>query len=209
MNYQYDILYIQEYLEGKLSPEQMYELERAALDDALLQDAIDGYRSTEKVDHLQLSLLQKRLATRIETHQESKSQFYFTWQRLAIASVSGLLFIVIGILFWMMRSPNSNQSSQASQATTVRVESKVAAGLIEGNLSPKVGWSAFRDYVSMANLPAAAGDRVVVRLDLEGSRPSDIQFVSEHSAELIAAVKKMLIEGPTWEGSSGTLELQF
>lgn len=208
MSHQYNILHIQQYLDGKLSPEQMYELERAALNDAFLQDAIDGYRSTEAIDHQQLSLLQKRLAARVETHHENKNQFYFTWQRLAIASASGLLLIVIGILFWMMRNPNPS-TQNATHATTVQVEAKVAASLVDGDLSPNVGWDAFRDYVSIANIPALPGERVVVQFELSNSRPANIQVVSEHNDELIETVKKMLSDGPTWQGHNGTIELQF
>lgn len=211
MSHYYDIIYIQQYLDGKLSPEQMYELERAALNDALLQDAIDGYRSAEAVDHKQLSLLQKRFVARLETHQENKNRIYFTWQRLAIASIAGLLLIVIGVLFWMMRNPDNSTrvNSQAQQASIVNIQDKVTISLVDGDISPKVGWDAFRDHASIAPVPASAEERVVVRFDLIDNRPSSIQFISKNSNQVTEAVKKMLVEGSTWDGHSGTLELQF
>jgi len=208
MNHHYDIIYIQQYLEGKLSPKQMHELERAALNDDLLQDAIDGYRSAEAVDHKQLSLLQKRFVARIEAHQENKNRNYFTWQRLTIASIAGLLFIVIGVLFWMMRNPNPTNSA-AQQASTLNIQEKVTISLLNGDLSPKIGWDALRDHASISILPASVGERVVVQFDLQDHRPVNIQFASNHDEQLTAAIEKMLREGTSWEGSSGTLELQF
>lgn len=209
MSHHYDILYIQQYLDGKLSPEQMHDLERAALDDELLQDAIDGYRSTSSVDHRQLSLLQKRFAARIETHLENKNTNYFTWQRLTIASLAGLLFIVIAVLFWMMQNPD--RSTQAnSQASVLSIQEKVTVRAIDGDLVPKIGWTELRDQASISNIPAAVGEKVIVQFELtEDHKPINVHFVSEHAESVTGAITKMLDEGTTWEGSSGTIELQF
>lgn len=208
MSHQYDILYIQQYLEGRLSPEQMYELERAALDDELLQDAIDGYRSTNSVDHKQLSLLQKRFAARIETHLENKNTTYFTWQRLTIASLAGLLFIVIAVLFWMTQNPDRSTQTN-TQVGALTVQEKVMVRAIEGDLVPKVGWTGLRDHVSISNIPAAVGEKVIVQFELTDQRPTNIHFISQHAEPVEGAITKMLEEGTTWEGSSGTIELQF
>ncbi|WP_118193853.1 hypothetical protein [Albibacterium indicum] len=210
MSQHYDILYIQQYLEGKLSPDEMHDLERAALNDNLLQDAIDGYRSADTVDHRQLSLLQKRFAARIENHQEIKNRNYFTWQRLTIASIAGLLFIVIGVLFWMMRNPATNREDVTKQqATAVSVQEKVTINLVEGNLFPKVGWDAFRDHVSISTVAIPTGEHVTVHFDVKDTRPINIRFVSSHDEQLIDTIEKMLEKGPGWDGSSGTIELQF
>lgn len=208
MNHSYDILYIQQYLEGKLSPEQMYELERAALNDEFLQDAIDGYRSAASVDHKQLSLLQKRFAARIETHLENKNTNYFTWQRLTIASLAGLLFIVVAVLFWMMQNPD--RSTQAdTQASVLSIQEKVVVRATEGNLIPKIGWAELGDHVSISNIPAAVGEKVIIQFELTDHRPTNIHFISQHAEPVRDAITKMLKEGTTWEGRSGTIELQF
>lgn len=102
MDYSYTLLRIQQYLNGQLSPGEMYQLEREALDDPFLQDAIDGFRQTAHVDEHQLSLLQQRLETRIAAQQEDKVAFYFGWQRLSVAATAGLLFILACILLWMI-----------------------------------------------------------------------------------------------------------
>lgn len=210
MNHHYDILYIQQYLEGKLSPEQMHELERAALDDDFLQDAIDGYGLKETVDHRQLSLLQKRFAARIETHQENKNTNYFTWQRLTIASIAGLLFIVIGVLFWMMQNPDRlTHNSQVQQNSTINVQEKVTVNLTDGDLFPKAGWAAFRDHISISNIPVSIGEQVIVHFEVKDQRPVNIHFVSKNSSQTTEAILKMLKDGSGWEGSKGTLELTF
>src|SRR5690606_25101685 len=125
MNRQYDIIYIQQYIEGRLSPQEMHELEHAALEDAMLQDAIDGYKGVG-VNHKQLSLLQSRLQAKIETHTQQKNRFYFTGQRLAIASVAGVLFIVVAVLFWIISYQNNTHPRFGQQEVLVQVQDTAA-----------------------------------------------------------------------------------
>src|SRR5690606_17651976 len=119
---QYDVLYIQQYLEGKLSPQDMHQLEQEALNDAMLSDAIEGFRLSNSVNHKQLSLLQQRLESRIESQHEEKNKFYFTGQRLAVASVAGVMLIVISVLFWMLGIKGKETLIPQDQQTEVLVQ---------------------------------------------------------------------------------------
>ncbi|SEN23643.1 hypothetical protein SAMN05216436_11384 [bacterium A37T11] len=114
------LLKIQQYLQGQLQPGEMHQLEREALDDPMLQDAIDGYRQAKLVDHRQLSLLQQRLENRIAGQLAEKTAFYFGWQRLAVAATAGLLFFIACILLWMVI--NHHQHKQAQPQKKVDVE---------------------------------------------------------------------------------------
>lgn len=92
---------IQQYLDGELDKEAMHELEKRALDDPFLADALDGYAHINKPATKQLSLLQTQLEERIAQQQENKNVFNFSWQRLSIAAAAGLLFVSASILFWI------------------------------------------------------------------------------------------------------------
>ncbi|WP_256010973.1 energy transducer TonB [Desertivirga xinjiangensis] len=94
---------IEQYLKGTLDASAMHELERRALDDPFLADALEGYSHTDH-DDAHLSILQKQLYERIAIQQEKKNIFNFTWQRLSIAAVASLMFISASILFWMKGS---------------------------------------------------------------------------------------------------------
>ena len=52
----YSLADIEQYLQGKLSPAEMHELEKAAVQDPFLADAIEGYQSTD------LTLIKQDLA---------------------------------------------------------------------------------------------------------------------------------------------------
>src|SRR6478736_9827875 len=75
---------IQQYLEGKLSPAEMHALEKAALDDPFLADAIEGYTvvNTEQQND-DLHSLRLDLEKRINK-QQKKSTLFPIWMRAAM-----------------------------------------------------------------------------------------------------------------------------
>ncbi len=91
---------IKAYLEGKLDYEIMYRLEKQALDDPCLWEALEGYSQTSN-SGTELSILQRQLHERIVHLQENKKVFHFIWQRLSVAASVSVLCITAGILFWM------------------------------------------------------------------------------------------------------------
>lgn len=87
----------------------MHELEKRALDDPFLADALDGYAHINRPATKQLSLLQTQLEERIAQQQENKNVFNFSWQRLSIAAAAGLLFVSASILFWIKGQKTDDQ----------------------------------------------------------------------------------------------------
>lgn len=136
MNTKYsDSLLIGQYLEGKLNPKMMHELEKRALKDPFLWDALEGYEHTSNPGS-ELSLLQRQLHLRIVHLQENKKVFDLTWQRLSVAASASVLFIAAGILFWM----NLNRSvppmeKQVEVALMHRDSIKSELRAYEGGLS--------------------------------------------------------------------------
>ncbi len=115
-----DNLTIQQYLEGKLDLKKMHQLEKQALDDPFLWEALEGYAYTSDPG-ANLSILQRQLHERIVHLQENKKVFDLSWQRLSIAAAAAVLFISAGILFWM----NSNRSGAELAANHKQVEVSV------------------------------------------------------------------------------------
>jgi hypothetical protein len=95
-----DHLTIQRYLGGSLDKKLMHELEKRALEDPFLADALEGYSYNSGSDH-GLSILQRQLHERISHQQENKKVFDLSWQRLSIAAAAAVMFITAGVLFWM------------------------------------------------------------------------------------------------------------
>jgi hypothetical protein len=91
---------INAYLDGRLNQEEMHRLEKQALSDPFLWEALEGYEYTSDPG-IQLSILQRQLQERIVHLQKKKKIYDFTWQRLSVAASASVLFITAGILFWM------------------------------------------------------------------------------------------------------------
>ena len=109
-----DSLTIQQYLDGKLDPEVAHQLEKQALDDPFLWDALEGY-SLYKDPAADLSILQRQLHERIVHMQENKKVFDLSWLRLSVAAAAAVMFVSAGILFWMNTTRSPEQLASQSQ----------------------------------------------------------------------------------------------
>ncbi len=116
-----DSLTIQQYLEGKLDPQTAHQLEKQALDDPFLADALEGY-SVYRDPADDLSILQRQLHERIVHMQENKKVFDLSWQRLSVAAAAAVMFVSAGILFWMNSHKAPEQlASEAHKPVEVNV----------------------------------------------------------------------------------------
>src|SRR5690606_22880604 len=171
----------------------------------MLHDAIEGFRLSKSINHRQLSLLQQRLETRIEAQQVEKNTFFFTGQRLAIASVAGMLLIVFSVLFWMMNTSRVADQEAAKLETqqsgaVVQLQEKASSSLISGSIIPEDGWSSLRDYLSVNGTKIAMGEKVRLHVEVENGRPQNIKVLSSSSEQVTAEIIRLLQDGPSWNG---------
>ena len=214
MNNSYSIVRIQRYLNGELSREEMYELEREALDDPLLQDAIDGYRLQKDVSHRQLSLLQQRLADRIAGQAKERNAFFFGWQRLGVAATACVLMVLVLVLLWMRHQPARQRSAgkevqveltSPEALAGVSVEAAIGAGL---DAHPEGGWDTLQMYLAGKLHGDGLQGKVNVTFDIDSKGvPTHIQAQADAEPALLKAVQRALQQGPHWSGSKGALEV--
>ncbi len=210
MSKSYNILALQNYISGRLDAGEMYQLEREALEDPLLQDALDGFMGTEAISHSRLSLLQKRLEHRIVAQREERNILHFTWQRLAIASVACTLFIVAVILFWMINTPSKNaEHNPSSKEVEVLLTNPISASLEEGNIEPLNGWKEYNHYLSTKHQDELTGQKVVIHFEVSAGKPIDIKIISAASEQAGIQASYLIKQGPKWKGESGTVNIVF
>lgn len=112
----YSVEDIERYLEGKMSAKEMHDIEKAALHDAFLADAIEGYSSVSFEDskkHLNeiYAALQKQ---KEETKVVPLKTKTFHWWRVAAVII---LILGIGAMSWFIIQPNEiNEVSDLAQA---------------------------------------------------------------------------------------------
>lgn len=212
-----DYISIKNYLEGKLSSAERHDLEKRALDDPFLADALEGYSISAVPADSQLSILQRRLEEHIAVQQEKKSALNFSWQRLSIAAAAGLLFITAGILFWMNHF-QQKQQKQADQGVEVNISGlspqpgnsysqKLSdhatvyfTDLADRQPQPQAGWKYFGEYLDK-NLKAGNAARGEVTLSFHinlSGEPQDIKIVKSLNNAADAEAIRLIKEGPSW-----------
>lgn len=98
---------IERYHSGQLSAAEMHAMEKAALDDAFLADALEGYSFT-KTPAADLSSLQQRLQLRIQKEEKKKRIFYIGHNWMKIAA----LFILFAGGGWLVFQTLSNRNEK-------------------------------------------------------------------------------------------------
>lgn len=124
-----DIGVLEDYLDGKLDAKTMNRVEREALEDPFVAEALAGLSESPKRSLQSLSLLQKQLQERVAEQHSLKKTSVVTWQRLSIAAAAAVMFIAVSVMFWMRE--NNLQKELAGRGkkvdVTISAENSVAA----------------------------------------------------------------------------------
>lgn len=118
---------IQRYHQGLLSPQEMHAMEKAALDDPFLADALEGYSTTGVKAEADLTDLRQRLASLINK-QESitlapPGHSGFSWWKIAAGVV---LIAGAGLLTYQFAFPHKqSEIAQSNPSTNQRTDSTI------------------------------------------------------------------------------------
>ena len=115
-----DIELLEDYLDGKLDSKAMHQLEKQALDDPFVAQALAGLSESPRRASQSVSLLQKQLYERITQHQIVKKESVFTWQRLSVAAAAAVMFISVSLIFFL-RDREARESLAKRQPKRVEV----------------------------------------------------------------------------------------
>ncbi|WP_257667617.1 carboxypeptidase-like regulatory domain-containing protein [Parapedobacter tibetensis] len=119
-----DIALIRKYLNGELSPREMYEMERQAQDDPLLMDIIMGMEHGELGEHdANLSDIHKRIEQRVKQGGK-KANMVLWWRWGAAASVVFLL--AIGGALWLFREQPTPMEERIAQQAPLQKQEETA-----------------------------------------------------------------------------------
>jgi hypothetical protein len=185
---------IEQYLQGKLDPKAMHALEKQALNDPFLADALEGYKHTSST--VGLSILQRQLEERIAQQQENKNVFNYSWQRLSIAAVGTLLFLLAGILFWMKVS---RYQKPVLHTKHVEVFLTPEDSLIT---EPVNGWAAYENYLKANNRisdQTTSGTVVVEFLVNTEGKGENFYIIKGLNGKLNREAIRLIKEGPAFK----------
>jgi len=201
MENNYQLSRIHNYVNGLMSKDEMHALEDEALNDPFLQDAIDGYKLQQGVDVRQLSLLQQRLATRIEDQSTHRNKRFYSWQRLAIGMAAGVMFIIacsLILLRYIPRQQILDMKEVVMKDAVYEYEIITKEGY---SVSPVGGWDVLYEILNKkySNSGNYSGE-LTVRFNVdENKRATDIMISGdgfESDEELIDVIRKDV----KWDG---------
>lgn len=117
MNRADDIIQIRKYLNGELNARAMHELERRALDDPFLADAIEGFEhaSADQEAHL------AELTDRLHQRTEKKAGKIVPWIPLSAAAS---IIVILGAGIWFFSNRNGKTEAKRTVAQNVVAEKK-------------------------------------------------------------------------------------
>jgi hypothetical protein len=192
----YDVL--EDYLDGKLDAKTMNRVERVALEDPFVAQALAGLSQSPKRSINSLSLLQKRLEIRIAEQHEIKEKFVITWQRLSIAATAAVIFVAVTIMFWMRQNNNFNQIAKQSKTVEVNLD----PSRTKDQIKPLAGWAAFFTYLNKNSKLINAGKigrsvAVSFKVDKAG-RPQSIEVLNSPGKIYTQEAVRLLKTGPAW-----------
>lgn len=201
----------------------MHKLEKEALEDPFLNDALEGYLAAKQVNQARLSILQERLHERIVTQPEERSKLMFSWQRIGVAGVAGLLFVLSCVLLWMtnyIRTENKDDLKAVAVEITSPEElakylpATTVSGLAENNAIPEKGWGYFNQYVNeefnrLKDGESFSGRTLAVYFSIDDKGKAYALKLAENDEKLNRFIGELLDKGPKWHGSTASIQIRF
>lgn len=127
-----DIELLEDYLDGKLDSKAMHKIEKQALEDPFVAQALAGLSESRGKAVQNVSLLQKQLYERIAQQQVTKKETVFTWQRLSVAAAAAVMFISVSIMFFMKdREKREEMAKNQPRKVEVNIAPSPAQAVID------------------------------------------------------------------------------
>ena len=175
-----DIDVLEDYLDGKLDAQAMHRVEREALEDPFVAEALEGLKATPRRKQT-LSSLQKRLHDRVKNQPEKRKMWGITTQRLSVAATATVAFIVVSILFIMRETNRRNQiASQNQKEVIVNLDSgnAIAKQKLPAKIEPVEDINGIEKATVVGAAPALANS----------SRKADEKIDTEISADVAPTI---------------------
>ncbi len=185
---------LEDYLDGKLDASAMHQVERHALEDPFVAEALAGLMASPKRSLKSISLLQQQLHDRVAQQKTHQKQTVLTWQRLSIAAAAAVIFIAVSIIFWM--KDNASRDHQAHQTAAT-----VSANIYATTAQPEGGYQAYQEYLKVNNKLAGKKINEMVSLTFlvqEDGKITAFEVLKTPGEVYTKEAIRLVTEGPKW-----------
>ena len=178
-----DIDVLEDYLDGKLDAKAMHFVERQALEDPFVAEALEGLKQSPKRKQT-LSILQKQLYDRVSEKPIKRKLWGITTQRLSIAATATVAFIAVSILFFMRETNRRNAELAAHKQGGVMVQLDSTTSI--ASVQPKLK----EDTVTQNATKAALVDKAIKAAKTgDLAKNTKVKPALERAAQQMAEVK--------------------
>ncbi len=211
MDNNYQLSRIHNYVAGLMSQEDMHALEREAINDPFLQDAIDGYKLQNGVETAPLSLLQKRLAARIEQKGLERDKRFFGWQRLTVGLVAAVMFVVVcSLLVFRHLQQKPTNTAQVEGITIITPALRVQVVPEENSdARPLKGWDRFSQKLHKNLSSYTSAISVDVQFDIVNGHADEIRISGTNDSHFVEKIKETIQQELLWEGEKANFRLHI
>lgn len=211
MENNYQLSRIHNYVNGLMSKEDMHALEREALEDPFLQDAIDGYKLQNGVDIKQVSLLQQRLAARVQEQVSGRNKRFYNWQRLAIGMTAGVMFVTVCTLLLMRYLPKENTVDMKELVIKdVIYEYSISPLNNESDAVPVGGWETFYEVLNTKYSNSQNYEGTIhVRFEIDANQKAKNIKTSGFPAGMDEELEDIIRNKVKWKGNRGSFVLEM
>lgn len=185
-----DIDVLEDYLDGKLDAKAMHFVERQALEDPFVAEALEGLKQSPKRKQT-LSILQKQLYDRVSEKPIKRKLWGITTQRLSIAATATVAFIAVSILFFMRETNRRNAELAAHKQGGVMVQLDSTTSI--ASVQPKLK----EDTVTQNSTKAALIDKAITAAktgDLAKNTKTDLVVQPAEQQTVEAKAAKIAID---------------
>ncbi|RYZ48369.1 MAG: hypothetical protein EOP49_18825, partial [Sphingobacteriales bacterium] len=181
-----DTQLLEDYLDGKLDAKAMHFVEREALEDPFMAEALEGLSKTRNRTQT-LSILQRQLHERVAQKPVQRKLWGLTTHRLSIAATAAVLFVSASLIFWMVESQKRIAAEKGGKVVDVELMATAPAAPSEqsGVNSPE----------SIVNSPESGVQSLKSKVSLQAVVPADKTDVIINSPT-IANNKAIVIPRP-------------
>lgn len=206
MENNYQLSRIHNYVMGLMNREDMHAIEREAMDDPFLQDAIDGYKLQQGVDSVPLSLLQKRLAARIEQKAIERDRRFYTWQRLSVGLVAAVMFVVVCSLIFFRYM--GDRQLKTREVLLMEEEYRITMYEYDGSTAvPFQGWEVFKEELNSEIREFGEQETVRISFTVDNTRAKDIHIYGTGDEVLKEVLQDFIRDKTHWQGEKADWEL--
>jgi len=189
-----DIDVLEDYLDGKLDAKAMHFVERQALEDPFVAEALEGLKKSPKRKQT-LSILQKQLHDRISEKPVRRKLWGITTHRLSIAATATVAFIAVSILFFMRETNRRNAETAARKQNGVVVHLDSSTAVASTQVK--------EDTTAQVNTKSALVDKAIA-----DAKNSDLAKNTQAKTTVHPAEREMLIPKPVEAASAGAVRFR-